>query len=359
MDRLAGYLVRLFTAEALAFFALAAVLLFLAESLRMFDVVSVKGQDLGTLAGQVMLTMPTLAVVIGPVCAAIGLARGLRTLQQSQELHIIHSSRRIGALIRAISIYITLGALLILLLTHLVEPVTRGNFNDWNARVAVDLVGRLLKPQRFVEVTPGVTMMIGARGRAGELGSLFVDDRRGPIRRTYFAERATVAADEQGYVLRLASGAIQYMSGDLKFSEISFARYDLAVGNLTQTSRSGQGLDGKSSIELAAEAVRQGWLDPRARDAVAARFGEAVRLAAFCLLAVALAFYPRGRRRTASIPLEIVVLSAAFADRATLAYLPRIDPALASPGAIALIAGSLLVLIFKARGLPGRRWAPP
>jgi lipopolysaccharide export system permease protein len=353
MNRLAGYLVRLFSAEAIALFSLAAALLFLAESLRMFDVVAVKGQDLGTLAGQVMLTMPTLAVVIGPVCAAIGLARALRTLQQNRELDIIHSSRRVGALVRAISIYIAAGALVVVLLTHVIEPLARRHFNDWNAKVAVDLVSRLLKPEKFVEMTPGVTMMIGARGRAGELGSFFLDDRRGPIRRTYVADRASIAADDQGYVLRLAGGSIQYMSGDLKFSEISFARYDLAVGNLAQTASYETGIDGRTSLELFAEATRQGPLEGRARDAIAARFGEAVRLVAFCLLAAALAIYPEGRRRRGAIPLEIVVLSAVFADRAALAYLPRVDPLLASPGTLALIAGSLAVLLARARILPG------
>jgi hypothetical protein len=78
-----------------------------------------------------------------------------------------------------------------------------------------------------------------------------------------------------------------------------------------------------------------------------------VRLVAFCLLAAALAIYPEGRRRRGAIPLEIVVLSAVFADRAALAYLPRVDPLLASPGTLALIAGSLAVLLARARILPG------
>jgi lipopolysaccharide export system permease protein len=87
MTRLAGYLIRLFSAEALSLFALASALLFLGQALRMFDVISVKGQDLGTLIGQVSLTMPTLAVAYAPVCIAIGLARGLKVLQLNQELH--------------------------------------------------------------------------------------------------------------------------------------------------------------------------------------------------------------------------------------------------------------------------------
>jgi lipopolysaccharide export system permease protein len=157
--------------------------------------------------------------------------------------------------------------------------------------------------------------------------------------------------------LRLAGGSIQYMAGDLKFSEISFARYDVAVANLAQPASYETGIDGKTSLELFAEAARDGRLEGRARDAIAARFGEAVRLVAFCLLATALAFYPQARRGTGAIPLEIVVLSAVFADRVALAYLPRIDPILASPGVLALIAGSLVLLLLRARLLPGTQAA--
>ena len=100
MTRLAAYLVRMFSADALALFGVASLLLFLAQCLRSFDVVSVKGQDLLTLFGQALLIMPTLAVAFSHVCIGIGLARGLRALQLSQELHIIHSSRRMPALFR-------------------------------------------------------------------------------------------------------------------------------------------------------------------------------------------------------------------------------------------------------------------
>jgi lipopolysaccharide export system permease protein len=350
MTRLAGYLIRLFSAEALALFALAAALLFLAQALRMFDVVAVKGQDLGTLVGHVLLTMPTLAIAFAPVCIAIGLARGLRTLQQNQELHIIHSSRRVPALAGGIAGYIGIAVLLMVLLTNILEPTSRRYYSDWTARVAVDLVGRLLTPNKFIEVTPGVTLVIGSRGAGGELGSFFADDRRNPeVRRTYIAASASVAADDEGYILRLTDGAIQYMSEDSQFSEISFSRYDLAVGNLTEAARSGRGQEGTTSIEFIADAVAKGTLEPHVQQVISARTGEGARVIALCLLVVALAFFPSGRRGGAQVPLEIVVLGAAFAERSMLANLLKVDPIFASWGAVVLIAGSLLMLFVRSR----------
>ena len=82
MARLAGYLTRLFAAEALALFAVAAFLLFLVQCLRSVDLVSVKGQDLVTLVGQALLTMPTLGLAFIHVCLGIGLARAERGTRQ-------------------------------------------------------------------------------------------------------------------------------------------------------------------------------------------------------------------------------------------------------------------------------------
>ena len=60
MARLSRYLLRLFWSEAMALFAVAAFLLFLIQCLRLFDLVSDKGQNVLTLIGQALLTMPGL-----------------------------------------------------------------------------------------------------------------------------------------------------------------------------------------------------------------------------------------------------------------------------------------------------------
>ena len=57
-------------------------------------------------------------------------------------------------------------------------------------------------------------MVIGGRRANGEITDFFVDDNRSStLRRTYIAERAVVAEDEEGYVLQLFGGSIQYMEG--------------------------------------------------------------------------------------------------------------------------------------------------
>lgn len=322
MTRLAAYLVRLFSVDALALFGVASLLLFLAQCLRAFDVITVKGQDFLTLIGQVMLTMPTLAIAFAHVCLGIGLARGLRALQASQELHIIHSSRRIRALFGAIATFTIVGTMLVILLAHVVEPLTRRHFNAWSASIAADLVSRTLTPHRFVEVTPGVTLVIGSRGPEGEIGSFFADDRRSQgARRTYIADSATVAADQDGYVLQLHNGAIQYMTGESQFSEISFTRYDLAVDRLAGASDAGTGSEGQTTFQLIADIIATGRLAPGAEFQIGERMGQAYRVLAICLLVAAIAAFPSGNRNSTEVPIEVVVLGAAFLERALTANL--------------------------------------
>ena len=354
MTRLASYLVRLFAADALALFGIAALLLFLAQALRSFDVVAVKGQDVLTLLGQSLLTMPTLAIAFAHVCIGIGLARGLRTLQLSQELHIIHSSRRLPALFGSITTYALGGMLIVLILTHLLEPMTRRYYDSWAASVAADLVSRTLTPHKFIQITPGVTLVIGSRGLDGELGSFFADDRRNPeVRVTYMAESASVAADGDGYVVRLVDGQIQYMSGGRQFSAIAFARYDLAVERLIGVGASASGALSRTSIDLISEAIAQGSMSSHVGNQLGARTGEGFRVLALCLLVAAMAAFPHGRRGGRDVPLEIVVLGVAFGERA-ITGLVTLPTAGIPFGSILILVASLIVLWVRTR-VPAKR----
>jgi lipopolysaccharide export system permease protein len=348
MTRLTRYLSRLFVTDSLALFAVASLLLFLMQCLRSFDVVSAKGQDLLTLIGQAVLTIPTLAIAFLHVCIGIGLARALRGLQQSQELHIIHSSRQVGSLFRAIGGYALGGMLLVLFLTNLLEPTTRNVFNTWSTNIAADLVGRTLLPHKFVEVTPGVTLVIGERGANGTLDSFFADDARDPeIRRTYLADSATVAADAEGYVVQLVNGSIQYSTDDGRFSEVSFSRYDLAVDRLT-ASGGVEGLETVNSVQL----VMTRGFDEGTMGQLRGRFGEAWRVVSICLFVAAFGAFPHARRGGREFPLEVAVLAVAFIERGISTNINSPVPFIPYSGVVAVAAVSLAILAWRMRPRP-------
>jgi len=343
MKRLTAYLARLFVTDAVILFGVVCFLLWLVNCLRSFDVVSVKGQGIATLALQGALTLPPLAISFFYVCIGIGLARALQALQSNRELHIIHTSGGLPSLWSAAAIVAGAGVLGVLLLSNLLEPYANRQLNNLTASVAADLVSSTLKPQRFTQVTPGVVMLIGGRSGDGEIQQFFADDRRDPkTRRTYVADTARVSSDGEGYVLELRDGSLQNTEPNGRFSEITFARYDVNVDKFSQPIDPANGLNQTDSLTLVSAAMASGDWPAELRVVLGNRIAEGVRVIGICLLVLAASAFPSGRRARFAVPLEAGVLLVAFGERGLSAYSP-LGP---WTGALAMvIVGSIAMLI--------------
>jgi lipopolysaccharide export system permease protein len=352
---MSAYLVRLFTKEALQLFAVTLTLIWVIQWLRIFDVVSAKGQSLLTLFGQALLTMPPLAVVFLYVCMGIGLGRVFRALQANHELHIIHSNRREGAVLGAVGVYAAMGTVLVLLLSNFVQPMAARRLDLWSASIAADLVGRSLTPHTFTEMVPGVVLVIGGRDHTGEITDFFADDRRDPaMRRTYIAQTATLAEDQTGYILQLHNGSLQYTGADSALSQISFGSYNVPLQKLTGPSNDSSQLADRDSLDLIREGIATNTWDYAVVRALVERFGEGLRVIAMCLFVAAIAAFPHARRNRFTAPIEIVVLAVAFIERGLSTYLP-VPPAY-SPlsGAVLMLVLALVVLTYRLRLLHPR-----
>jgi len=359
MNRLTRYLVGLFATEAAALFSVAISILFLVQCLRVVDAGSVRGQGLLSLLAQAVLALPATGMALLYVCIAIGLARALRILQGTRELHILHASQKLPLLLRAAAIYAGLGAVLILLVAHVVEPAASRERSLIRTRIAADLVGRSLVPDRFAEVTEGVTVTVGGRRPGGEITSFFADDRRDATRRTYIADSALITADEQGYVLQLSDGVIQFRTAEGKFSEVGFDRYDMALERLTGEADGGSARGDTTSLAIIGAGLDEGWTTERLRK-LSERTVEGLRVVALCLFVVAIAGFPSGRRREPRVPIEIVVLGAGFFERLLYSYAPGEGWLAPMIGVVALSGVSLAILAARLRLLmPPPREARP
>jgi len=356
MSRLTVYLARLFSTNTLAFATVAAVLIWLIQCLRIFDVVSVKGQGFLTLLGQAVLTMPPLLIVFLYVCVGIGLGRALRDLQASQELAVIHSSRRIGALFGGIAWFTLISALVLLVLSNFIDPLASRKLNDWSASIAADLVSRTLRPHRFAQVVPGVIMVIGGRSGQGEITEFFADDTRDPaVRRTYVARSATVATDPNGYVLNLRDGYLQYVTSDNRFSQVSFSSYSLGLDKLTEPADNANGLAELNSIDLVQSQLAAGQWAPKAVELLTKRAAEGLRIIGMCFFVAGLAGFPSGKRTRRGLPLEVTVLLAAFAERIVTAYTHGVMAPFA--GAVLMLVVGIGFLLYKLRVHQSLLWA--
>jgi lipopolysaccharide export system permease protein len=343
MGRLDRYLFRTFSIEALTLFSVAAFLLFLVQCLRLFDLVTDRSQGLDALIGQALLGMPSLSVLILYVCFGIALGRALRSLQARYELQVIHASALVGSLARSIAAFALGGAVVVL---------------NWTASIAADLVSRSMVPNRFTEVFNGVSMSIRSRDIEGRITGFFADDRRDPaLQRTYFADSAIITRDELGYVLRMQDGAIQQMTPDGRFSEVSFSRYDLALDKLAASTEPDKALNETTSFEIVGHALSGQELSRQEFDALVRRTAEGVRVIALCLFVGALGAFPTGRRGGFRLPIELTAMAFAFIERGITTYAPLPKPWDSMAGSLVLIFAGIVILLVR-HGPPLRRKRP-
>jgi lipopolysaccharide export system permease protein len=344
VTRLGGYLFRRFSAESAALFGVALCIIYLVETLRIVDPGTVRDRGFLTVLWQTVLALPSLAIAFLYLCIAIGLARALRTMQATRELHIIHVGQQVPVLFRAILAYALCGTLLVLAMSHFITPMAKAASNGIEARAAADLVGRSLVPNRFAVLTSGVTVAVGGRGANGEITSFFADDRRDQqARRTYIADSALIIRDEDGYVLQLAYGTIQYLTAEDKFSEISFIRYDLALDRLT-----GSADDGRRGARTTWQLIA-GDTDGDLPRELFDRTAEGMRVLALCLFVAALCAFPSGRRREPPVPVEVTVLAVVGLEMVVSSYLPLEAGTRQLSSVVLLCALSLVVLGIRLR----------
>jgi lipopolysaccharide export system permease protein len=349
LARLSRYLLGLFWSEAMALFAVAAFLLFLIQCLRLFDDLAQKGQSLVTMLGQALLGMPALGIGFLYVCLGIGLGRALRTLQGNGELQIMHVNALLPALLRAILVYILTGAALLLLLAHIVTPLSQRALGDWSAQIAADVVSRSMVPHKIVALSNGVSVTMDARDASGDIKGFFADDNRNPqARRTYFAQTAIITRDSEGYVVRMQDGAIQQFNDGAHMSEFRFGRYDLNLDELTGKPSLSGGTE-QTSIALVSEALAARVWPPEVTAELLRRSVEALRVIAICLLVTALAMFPSGDRRPAGVPMEFLVLGAAFVERGFGTFAPLPGPLAQASGPLLLAFAALTVLAVRLR----------
>jgi lipopolysaccharide export system permease protein len=349
MSRLSAYLLRQFWGEAMALFAVATSLLFLIQLLRLFDSIAARGQGLLTLLGQAILGIPSIGLAFLYICLGIGLGRALRNLQASGELAIIHSSDMLPGLLRAIAAYVLGGMAILLFIAHVVEPLSQRIASRWSASIAADIVGRSLVPHKFGNLVGGVTVSIANRRPDGAVTGFFADDNRDPdMRRSYMATTAFIGQDEKGYVLQLHDGVVQFQTSTKEFGEFSFDRYDLALDRLTTETVDIDTVSETGSFELLGNALGSGWTEEISTELIR-RSAEALRVAAMCLLVTGLAAFPSGARRRFDLPIELVVLGVAFAERGLTASAPMAGPVSGLTGGLVLFVVAAALLVWRLR----------
>ncbi len=344
MTKLSRYLAAQFTLQSLSLFFVATALVWITQALRLFDVVTAKGQDIFTLLGQASLTTPRLAMVIIYICMGIGLVRAMRSLQGSKELHTIHSTQRTSELYKSIGVFIFGGMIITSLITNWLEPWSNKVYAKWNEEIAADLVGRALNPNKFSEVVPDLVIVIGGRLPDGTIEDFFANDKRDKnTHRTYISKRANIIFDDEGYNISLIDGSMQFKKEDGQYSEISFNRYDLSLDKIDGKTKTSDFVNETNSLSLIKDGLNKGQFSDKILHELNERFSEIPRILALCLLVASLTFFPHAKRGKTLFPIEITVLLIGLGERSISIIISKILPTGLYSSSIILIIIALLI----------------
>lgn len=316
MFRLSFYIFRQFAGAIASVFVLVVFLGWLTQVLMRFGLVTGKGQTMLVFLAQTAFLIPTIASVVLPACLMLGLARGLRMLDGSRELHSIHGAGRIRSMMAAVGA-VTLAAVAVLAgSVHFIEPAATRTGTEQLREINADLIARASVAGVFTEIEPGITLRIDRRGGAGEMQGFFLHDDRNPeIAQTIFARSAIVTRPEGGIDVALSSGSLQFRDRATGFvSVVRFDRYQLGVAELVNPVREFTGPQYQSTPALfaGAGAHRQ---DPRWLATAHLRLS----LPLYALSLAALTFFAMGFPGDASarrlVPLEVRLLAVTVATQ--------------------------------------------
>ncbi|WP_029042751.1 LptF/LptG family permease [Cucumibacter marinus] len=363
--RLIRYLAMRFTRDTGNILVVIAFIGFLSQMIRYFDLVTGKGQGLADVILQAGLVLPVVIQAVLPISMMLGLARSLRHLSATRELHIIHGAGRLTPLFAAFALFILGGTVLVGGLAHFVEPLANRASTIQNERISTDIVARAGRAGAYVEVTDGVTFRIEGRDPDGTLRGFFLHDDRAEDRsQTFYADTAVLDSQAEAVNVVLSNGVVQYRNRESgRLSSVSFSRYLINLEDLSRPA----GFDARQPALRTSVGISEALFAGKASQAWTAafhsRFGLMLQPLALGTLVLFALGFPSGKRRSRWLPPELWLLTIAIAS--TLINLYPQQSAAQNPGMIPFIYVApllplLLAAVFAWRRLrKARAPAPP
>lgn len=324
------------------------IIIWTTHAIREIDVVTNQGQTILAFLGLTALLVPMLVLVIAPLAFVIAVIYTLNKLNADSEIAVMNAAGMspwrifmpfllvaliVAGLVAVISAYLSPKALreLRILITH----------------VRANLIANVIQPGRFTALQGGqLTFHIRERRANGELGGIFIDDRRDPdLRATFLAERGVIVENDGGSFLVLEKGSAQRVSA--KDPDPTIVLFDRYAFDMTQFS---------GSDSLPTFNVRERYLwdliwpnpaDPyyqqnvgRFRAELHDRLLAPIYPVIFALLAFAILGAPRTTRQTRGLSMLMAVISAGLVRLVGFAGVVFIGK---SPLAIIVLYGALIL----------------
>ena len=194
-----------------------------------------------------LLTLPHVIRLVLPISAFAAVVYVTNRLTSESELVVMQATGFSAfRLARPVLYFGLIVAAMMMVLMHVLVPVSRTMMADRSAEISENVTARFLTDGQFTHPAKGITLYIRQITENGELLDIFLADDRGTRdRTTYTARRAFLVRGDDGPKLVMFDGMAQAVTrADTRLSVTRFAdfTYDLA-GLISGARREGRSVD--------------------------------------------------------------------------------------------------------------------
>lgn len=211
------------------------------QALREIDLVTTQGQTVLAFVGITFLVIPNLIVIVAPLAFVVAIGFTLNKLNTDSEIVVMNASGMSPW--RIFLPFFTVAAIVsvaVTLLNAYIAPKSLRELRTQLTKIRADLVANVIHPGRFTSLDgERLTFHVRERRANGQLGGIFIDDRRNPQERgTFLAEHGRVVENESGTFLVLEHGSVQRL--EAKERDPAIVLFDRYAFDLTVLTGSGE-----------------------------------------------------------------------------------------------------------------------
>ncbi len=235
MNRLNRYILWQCLSMMLFVTAALSAAVWLAQSLRLIDLIVNRGLSLEIFLYLALLILPRFLDIVLPIGAFIAVLFVFNRLTSESELVVMRAAG-LSPLDLARPVFILAGVafLMLLSLSAYFLPASNREFKDLQFEIRNRFVSALLQEGTFTTVSDKLTIYIGGRNERGEVIGLLINDDRDPEQPvTILAERGAFADSALGSRVIMVNGSRQrFERATGKLSVLTFDRYTLDLDML-------------------------------------------------------------------------------------------------------------------------------
>jgi lipopolysaccharide export system permease protein len=207
----------------------------LAQSLRLVDLIVNRGLSIELFLYLALLILPRFLDIVLPIGAFIAVLFVFNRLTSESELVVMRAAG-LGpmALARPVFVLAAIGFAVLMSMSAYFLPASNREFKDLQFEIRNRFVSALLQEGTFTTISDKLTIYIGGRDDRGQVTGLLINDRRDPQHPvTILAERGAFADDAQASRIIMVNGSRQsYDRANGKLSVLTFDRYTLDLNML-------------------------------------------------------------------------------------------------------------------------------